>query len=42
MGGFGRDVRMAYRALCKTPSMMLVIVVTIALGVGVNTAIFGV
>jgi predicted permease len=42
MGGFVRDVRTAWRAIRKTPGVAVVIVITIALGVGVNTVIFGV
>lgn len=42
MGGLLRDIRTAYRALRKTSGVTVVIVITIALGVGVNTAIFSV
>ena len=38
----GRDARFALRTLAKTPVMTLIAIVTLALGVGATTAIFGV
>ena len=37
-----RDIRFAFRALLKRPGFSLVIIITLALGIGVNTAIFSV
>ena len=42
MSGFLDDIRIALRTLVKRPGFVLVIVVTLALGIGANTAIFGV
>ena len=42
MGGWMMDVRYALRSLLRNPGFATVTVVTIALGIGVNTAIFSV
>lgn len=39
---FGRDVRHALRLIWRRPSFSVVVVLTLALGIGSNTAIFGV
>jgi predicted permease len=36
----GRDVKYAFRSLAGSPGFSLVVVLTIALGIGVNTAVF--
>src|SRR5689334_9669938 len=42
MDGFFRDVRYAARNLARTPGFALVTILTLALGIGANTAIFSV
>ncbi len=36
------DARLAWRAICKSPAKSAVLIATLALGIGINTAVFGV
>ncbi|HEX7360508.1 MAG TPA: hypothetical protein VF283_08450 [Bryobacteraceae bacterium] len=42
MASFAHDLRYAFRLLLKTPVITCVAVLSLALGIGANTAIFGV
>lgn len=42
MEDLGRDVRYAFRQMWRSPGFAAIAIVTLALGIGVNTAIFGV
>ena len=39
---FARDIRFAFHSLAKSRGLTAIVVITLALGIGVNTAIFGI
>ena len=40
MTGFGRDARFALRMIARRPALSTIVILTLALGIGANTAIF--
>src|SRR5438034_200819 len=42
MGSLVKDIRYAFRSLLKRPTFAAIVVITLALGIGANTAIFSV
>src|SRR5512134_2947761 len=40
MSMFAQDVRYAFRTLSRTPGFSLIVILTLGLGIGANTAIF--
>ena len=42
MQSFARDLRFGFRNLIKTPGFTAIVVLTLALGIGANTAIFSI
>jgi predicted permease len=42
LDNLARDLRFAFRTLAKSPGLTAIVVVTLALGIGANTAIFGI
>ena len=42
MNGLFQDVRHALRQLCKSPGYIVVVILTLGLGIGANTALFSV
>jgi len=40
MGGIGQDLKLALRVFWKSPAFAVIVILTLALGSGANTAIF--
>ena len=42
MGGFWRDLKQSFRSLRRDPGFSAIVILTLALGIGGNTAVFSV